>query len=100
MPPAEGSKRVFHPNRNCARDRLRRRVDDVGHQFTTRNHCNNPTLRLNPSRNPGWVTWLLLSDPPDIMEAIHTLAETLQISNGEAIELIMREEANLPDYGP
>ena len=39
-----------------------------------------------------------LSDPPDIMEAIHTLAATLQISNGEAIELIMREEANVPDY--
>ena len=34
------------------------------------------------------------------MEAIQALAETLQISNGEAIELIMREEANVPDYGP
>ena len=33
-----------------------------------------------------------------IMEAIQALAETLQISNGEAIELIMREEANVPDY--
>ena len=32
------------------------------------------------------------------MEAIQALAETLQISNGEAIELIMREEANVPDY--
>ena len=33
-----------------------------------------------------------------VMEAIQALAETLQISNGEAIELIMREEANVPDY--
>ena len=51
-------------------------------------------------RVPSLEQLPVLSDPPDIMEAIHTLAETLQISNGEAIELIMREEANLPDYGP
>ena len=49
-------------------------------------------------RVPSLEQLPVLSDPPDIMEAIHTLAETLQISNGEAIELIMREEANLPDY--
>ena len=35
-----------------------------------------------------------------IIGAIQALTATLQISNGEAIELIMREEANLPDYGP
>ena len=49
-------------------------------------------------RVPSLEQLPVLSDPPDIMEAIHTLAETLQISNGEAIELIMREEANVPDY--
>jgi hypothetical protein len=49
-------------------------------------------------RVPSLEQLPVLSDPPDIMEAIHTLAATLQISNGEAIELIMREEANLPDY--
>ncbi len=58
---------------------------------------NNPDIDLNAFKNEdGWT--LLLEKESGIMEAIQALAETLQISNGEAIELIMREEANVPDY--
>ena len=60
---------------------------------------NNPDIDLNAFQNEdGWTLLLELVANAPSPEAIHTLAATLQISNGEAIELIMREEANLPDY--
>ena len=74
-------------------------VISLRHDFTVSIQSRAVTRLVRPLA--GWVIeeqLPVLSDPPDIMEAIHTLAETLQISNGEAIELIMREEANLPDY--
>ena len=49
-------------------------------------------------RVPSLEQPLVPSGASGIMEAIQALAATLQISNGEAIELIMREEANVPDY--
>ena len=58
---------------------------------------NNPDIDLNAFRNEDGWTLLLRKESGGIMDAIQALAETLQISNREAIDLIMREEANLPE---